>query len=84
MKGVRRSWHRFLGLWGRRRLERDLTDEFAAHIEMQTEDNIRAGMSPADACRAAVMKFGAMESIKERYRDQRGLPRLETVLMDLR
>src|SRR5262249_34592117 len=59
-------------------------DELEFHLQMQTDDNIRAGMSPKDARRAAVLKFGGIDGIKESYRDQRGLPWLETLIADLR
>src|SRR5262249_33471391 len=48
------------------------------------EDNIRSGMTPENARRAARLKFGAIESVKESYRDQRGAPLLESIVADLR
>src|SRR5262245_8207953 len=62
----------------------DLADELESHIEMQTEDNIRAGMAPDVARRAARLKFGGVEAIKESYRNQRGLPFIESVVSDFR
>ena len=38
------------------------------------------GLSPAEARRQAVLKFGAVEAMKESYREQRGLPFLETLI----
>ena len=58
--------------------------EIEEHLALQTADNIRAGLSPAEARRQAVLKFGAVEAIKERYRDQRGLPSVETLIQDTR
>src|SRR5262245_50652295 len=75
---------RLRGTFSGGRGDADLAEELESHIEMQTEDNIRAGMSPAEARRAAVLKFGGVESIKESYRDQRGVPLFESVLFDLR
>ena len=49
------------------------------HIALQTAENLRAGLVPVEARRQATLKFGAVESIKEDYRDQRGLPLLETL-----
>src|SRR5262249_30756092 len=49
-----------------------------------TAENVRAGLSPVEARRQAVLKFGAVEAIKESYRDQRGLAFMETLLQDLR
>jgi predicted permease len=45
---------------------------------------VRAGLPPAEARRQALLKFGNVETIKEIYRDQRGLPFLETLLRDMR
>ncbi len=84
MKPLRRGWRRLLGSLRGSAHERELADELAAHIDMQTEDNLRAGMSPEEARRAAVLKFGGLEGVKETYRDQRGLPWLEGAWTDLR
>jgi predicted permease len=84
MKFVRRTIQRLSGAWSGRRRDPDLAEELQLHIDMQTEDNIRSGMTPEDARRAARLKFGAMESVKESYRDQRGAPFLESVVADLR
>ena len=58
--------------------------EFESHVDMLTDENLRRGMSPAEARRAALVTFGGVEATKERYRDQRGLPFLETLQQDLR
>jgi predicted permease len=54
------------------------------HLALETEENIRAGMTPAEARRQAMLKFGAVEAIRESYHAEEGLPRLETVLQDCR
>src|SRR5437660_4450149 len=51
---------------------------------MSIELNLRKGMSPADARREALRSFGGVEQTKEIYREQRGLPMLETSWQDLR
>src|SRR5436309_681540 len=84
MKWIRSGWKRLRGtLWGGRQ-ERELAEEVAAHIEMLTEENVRAGMNPQEARRAAVLKFGGVDVVKENYRDQRGLPWIETTWADVR
>jgi predicted permease len=75
---------RLAALFRRRRLENDLDDEFRSHLEMSIELNLRKGMTPADARREALRSFGGLEQTKELYRDQRGLPMIETTLQDLR
>src|SRR5205823_4902855 len=76
--------HRVAALFRRRRLEKDLDDELRSHLEMAIELNVRKGMAPADARREALRSFGGVEQTKEIYRDQRGLPMIETTLQDTR
>jgi predicted permease len=64
--------------------EERLRAEIEEHLEMQTAENVRAGLSPVEARRQVVLKFGGVEAMKESYRDQRGLPFLETLIQDTR
>ncbi len=84
MKGLRRFFVRVAGSITRRRDERRLREEVEDHLALQTAENIRAGMSPDEARRQAILKFGAVEAVKEAYRDQRSLPLLENLLHDVR
>ena len=83
MKYVRAGFRRFRNLFHTDRLERDLADELEAHLQLHTDDNVRAGMSPDDARRRARLSLGGVESVKEHYRDRRGIPMLEVILKDL-
>src|SRR6202158_3073294 len=76
--------HRMAAPFRRRRLEDDLDEELRAHLEMAAETNLRKGMSSEDARHEALRSFGGVEQTKEMYRDQRGLPMIETLLKDLR
>jgi predicted permease len=71
------------GLFLKRSLDQELADEITSHLEMQTEDYQRQGMSPDEARYAALRKFGGVEQVKETYRERRGLPYVETILRDL-
>src|SRR5216683_875883 len=75
---------RLFSLFRRRRLENDLDDELRSHLEMAVELNVRKGMSGEDARREALRCFGGVEQTKEIYREQRGLPMIETVMQDFR
>jgi putative ABC transport system permease protein len=75
---------RLTALFRRRRLEDDLDEELRSHLEMAIELNVRKGMSAADARQEALRSFGGVERTKEMYRDQRGLPMIETAWQDLR
>jgi predicted permease len=61
-----------------------LRAEIEDHLALQTAENVGAGLSPVEARRQAVLKFGGVEAMKESYRDQRGLPFLETLIQDTR
>src|SRR6266702_4095088 len=78
------SVHRLIAFFRRRRLEDDLDAELRSHLEMAVELNVRKGMAPEDARGEARRSFGGVEQTKENYRDQRGLPMIETTLQDLR
>jgi putative ABC transport system permease protein len=75
---------RLLGLFRKQRQERELDEELRAHLEMLTEENLRKGMSPENARCAALRSFGGVERTKERYREQRGVPALESFFQDIR
>ena len=84
MPFLRSSWIRLCTVFRRVQLDRELDDELASHLEMHIADNLRAGMSPADARRDALIKLGGIEQTKEKYRTRRGVPLLETLLKDIR
>jgi putative ABC transport system permease protein len=76
---------RRLRLWWRGgRLDRELNAEVRFHVDMETEKNIKLGMSPGDARLKALRSFGPMEKHKEETRDARGVSAIETLVADLR
>jgi predicted permease len=75
---------RLRGLFGRKRLESELDEEVRFHLEMQIDDNVKAGMNPAEARYAALRSFGGRESMKETYRERRTFALVETTAQDLR
>jgi hypothetical protein len=84
MRAVRRFFRRVTS-WTRTGPDEDrLRIEIAEHIALQTAENLRDGMSPAEARRQAMLKFGGVEAIKEEYRGQRSLPFMETLVQDCR
>ena len=84
MKTLRRLFHRLLSWITAARDEATLQAEIEQHIAMQTADNLRAGLSPEEARRQALLKFGNVGVMKESFRDQKGLPLMETLLTDIR
>jgi predicted permease len=63
-------WQRVINGWRGPALERGLDDEVRFHLEQQIAKNIRSGMTPEAARRAAYVKFGGVEPTKERVRDE--------------
>jgi len=68
----------------RERMLRDLDQDIRAHIEAETQDNIARGMSPDEARRAAMLKFGNVSRVTEDTREVWSLIWLEQLLQDLR
>ncbi len=80
-----RAWLlRLKGLFRKDARERELADELESHLQMHVDDNIRAGMSPQEAHRVAVMKLGGVDQAKEAYRDRATIPFIESIVQDLR
>jgi predicted permease len=78
-------WLRKIGTVLRRdRLDAEMSDEMRHHVELQTELNLKAGMSTEDARYAAVRQFGNVASIQEQAREVRRWIWLEQLGQDLR
>jgi predicted permease len=75
---------RLAGVFRRGRFESDLDAELRSHLEMAVEMNLLKGMTDKEARREALRSFGGVEQTKELYREQRGLPMIETTVQDLR
>jgi putative ABC transport system permease protein len=84
MKALWRVWARVNGLFRRNWRDREMAQEFESHLQMHVDDNIRAGMSPEQARREALVRFGGMEAAKESVRETSRLLWLETVARDVR
>jgi predicted permease len=84
VRALRRFLIRLSASAMRRQDEQRLKEEIEEHLALQTAENLRVGLSPAEARRQAVLKFGAVEALKEQYRDEQGLPLLEWLLHDVR
>ena len=80
MTGV--NWIRFIGR--RHTLESGLDEEIRFHIDQQTEKLRRSGMSPEEARRQALRKFGGVDRARESTRDEIRPALLDDSLRDLR
>ena len=83
MSQLRALLFRLAALFHKDGRDRELADELASHIQLHTDDNIKRGMDPATARRNALMRLGGLEAAKERYRDRRAIPFLESLIQDL-
>src|SRR5688500_8045627 len=67
------------GLFRRRAVERDLDDEIRDHLDRQTAAYVAGGMSVDDARRAALVRFGGVERVKDESRDVRRLSAIDSL-----
>jgi putative ABC transport system permease protein len=84
MKWRAESWKWIRSIARRGALERGLDEEMQFHIDQQTEKNLRAGMTPAEARRQALIRFGGVERLKESTRDQIRPALVEDTIRDIR
>lgn len=83
MRKLRAVWIRLLGMV-RTRVDEEFSAELEAHIAMQVEDGVRAGLSEEEARRRALIQLGGVEQAKQARRDGRTLPWVENVARDFR
>src|ERR1700730_1173374 len=84
MRRLRAFFVRLLGLVTSSRRGGEPDDELASHLQFHIEDNVRAGMTPAEARRKARLALGGIEQTKEVYRERQHLPVVDTLSRDLR
>jgi predicted permease len=68
----------------RRRLDEDLRDELAVHLELAVEEGLRTGLDRAEARRRALVVVGSLDRALEEHREARGLPGVDRVIQDAR
>ena len=80
-----RAWlARVIGFVRSGRGEREFAEELQSHIDLHIADNLRAGMTPEEARRRALVKLGSVASVQEAQRERRGLPAAESLIQDAR
>ncbi len=68
----------------RRRRDERLSEEIQAHLDILSADYVARGMTPAQSRDAARRAFGGVDQVKAVYRDQRGLPFVDSLVPDAR
>src|SRR5689334_15536351 len=84
MRLMRAFITRLFGILGSHRAEQDLTAEIDSHLQLHIDDNLRAGMTPEEARRRAVISLGGIERTKEEVRDRRTVPAIDSLIRDVR
>ena len=75
--------HRLRAIFRRNDLEDELRAELELHLEMETEKLVKAGMSPSEAKRNAMLTFGGVDRVAEAARDARGTSWLDVARQDV-
>ncbi|HEX8148930.1 MAG TPA: ABC transporter permease [Pyrinomonadaceae bacterium] len=75
---------RLRGLLRKKSVEREMEEELRFHLGMRAAENVRAGMAPDEAERAALKSFGQVARIKEYCRDFKGGGLVETLWQDVK
>src|SRR5690349_19514028 len=69
---LRALWSRLRSMVSRG--DSDLTDELESVVQMYVDDSLRAGMTPKEARRQALIRLGGVEQVRQAVRDRTGLP----------
>ena len=77
-------FRRIGNLFSLSRMDRETDAEMQAHINMRTEDNIARGMTPQEARRDALVRFGNPVVVKERTAGADAALSLSGIWFDLR
>ncbi len=84
MKHLRAWILRLRGIFAQQRREQEMADEMESHLQLHIDDNLRAGMTPEEARREALVKLGGLEQTKQIYRERGTVPAFEALGHDLR
>ena len=69
---VRAAIARALAVFRRRRLDRDLDEEVAIHVDLLTEQYERTGLPRVEARRRAILQLGGLNPTRDAHRASRG------------
>src|SRR5215510_9396359 len=83
------GWMRIVAarIWGwlsRHAADEEFARELESHLELLAQENVRRGMPPEAAQRAARVRLGGVTQISEKHREMHTLPLLETFVQDIR
>jgi predicted permease len=81
---IRAFFAKIRAIFSKSEMDDDFNQELEAHLDLLTAENEKAGMAPQEARRAAILRVGGREALREQNRDTRGLPFLEVLGQDVR
>src|ERR1700743_82135 len=81
---IRLLWAKVRAIWSKSDLDDDFNAELESHLDFLAAEYEKAGMKPQEARRAAILKVGGRETLREENRDSRGLPFLEVLSQDVK
>ena len=84
MRSLRAFLIRIAAVFRGARQEREFADELAGHLQLHIDDNLRAGMTPAQARRRAILALGGIAQTRERYGDRSRFASVDRLAQDLR
>ncbi|WP_035349123.1 ABC transporter permease [Edaphobacter aggregans] len=84
MNRLRARLRRLAGIVPTQQQEQEFSSELESHLQLHIDDNLRAGMTPEEARRSAILKLGGIEHTKQAHREIHTFPILETTLQDIR
>jgi predicted permease len=80
---MRRMRQRVWAFFAKRALDAELEAELEAHLQLAIDEYVERGMTPAEARRQALIRFGGVEQAREKHREARGLMHFDILLQDL-
>src|SRR6201997_3336951 len=81
---ARETGNRVGSLFRKKKMDWDLEEEIASHLDFAVEENVARGMTQEEARRQALIRFGGVQQAREEQREVRGLPWLDVLMQDLR
>ena len=84
MLSLRQSLARVLSFFRKQQHDADLETELSHHLELAIEENIASGLTPEEARRSALLRFGNVQQAREYQRATRGLPWIDVLMQDFR
>lgn len=81
---LRAFWRRLSGTLRRADAAQEFNAELEAHVAMDTEAGIKAGLHVTEARRQALLRLGGAEQVRQAHRERRGYLWLEQFVQDVR